>query len=324
MRILLATDFSSDAEIAQTLVMGMPLPAGSRVRVVYAVEPFNAAATFGVAPLPDLTDSVAADARRELAKIARTLQRGCVEIETALRTGRPADVIVEECTAFGPDLIVMGNRGRGVIASTILGSVSAEVIDRATAPVLIARRPTLTNIVLAEDGSPSAAAGARFIAAYAPFANAAVHVVSVTDVPYPVVLADPTGTNTAVDAYQAYQMGLETTRATQESALTMRLLALRELRIPTTGERREGDAASELIVAATTRRADCIAIGSRGHTGFRRFVLGSVARSVLYNAACSVLIAHEPVSSELAERELVGASSRKEVRHDPEPHALRP
>ena len=50
MRILLATDFSSDAEIAQTLVMGMPLPAGSRIRVVHAVEPPTTA--FAVMPLP--------------------------------------------------------------------------------------------------------------------------------------------------------------------------------------------------------------------------------------------------------------------------------
>ena len=312
MRILLATDLSSDSEIAQTLVMGMPLPPGSRIRVLHAVEPLNAAATFAVVPLPEMP-SVTDDARRELAKVARTLTRGCVAIETAARSGRAADVIVEESVSFAPDLIVMGNRGRGALASTILGSVSAEVIDRAQAPVLIARRPTLASVVLAEDGSPSAAVGARFIAAYAPFANTAVHVVSVTDVPFPVVLADPTGTNTAVDAYTSYQISVEATRARHEAALTTRLLALRELRIATTGERREGDAASELIAAAIARRADCIVIGSRGQTGLRRFVLGSVARSVLYHASCSVLIAHAPAPSEPADRELVTASHWKEV-----------
>lgn len=313
MRILLATDLSPDSEIAQTLVMGMPLPAGSQIRVVYAVEPLNVGATFAVVPIPEMPDDLLDDARRELAKIARTLQRGCIEIETAARSGRAADVIVEESLAFGPDLIVMGNRGRGAIATSILGSVSAEVIDRAPAPVLIARRPTLSSVVLAEDGSESAAAGARFIAAYAPFANAAVHVVSVTDVPFPVVLADPTGTNTAVDAYESYRISVESVRARNEAALTTRLLALRELRIATTGERREGDAASELIAAAIARRADCIVIGSRGQTGLRRFVLGSVARSVLYHASCSVLIAHAPAPSAHAERDLVTANTRKEV-----------
>ena len=313
MRILLATDLSPDSEMALTLVMGMPLPAGSRIRVVNAVEPLNAAATFAVVPLPEMPSSLPDEARRELAKIARTLKRACVEIETAARAGRAADVVVEESASFAPDLIVMGNRGRGAIASTILGSVSAEVIDRAQAPVLIARRPTLASFVLAEDGSPSAAAGARFVTAYAPFANASVHVVSVTDVPYPLVLADPTGTSTAVDAFETYQLALEQTRAKHEAALTTRLLGLRELRLNTTGERREGAAASELVAAATARRADCIVIGSRGQTGLRRFVLGSVARSVLYHAPCSVLIAHAPAPSELADRELVTASSWKEV-----------
>ena len=313
MRILLATDLSSDSEIALTLVMGMPLPARSRIRVVHAVEPLDVAATFAVAPIPEMPSGLVDDARRELAKIARTLTRACVEIETAVRSGRAPDVIVEEAASFAPDLIVMANRGRGAIASTLLGSVSAEVIDRAQAPVLIARRPTLASVVLAEDGSPSAAAGARFIAAYAPFANSAVHVVSVTDVPFPVVLADPAGTNTAVDAYTSYQMSVEAARANQEAALTTRLLALREVGVTTTGERREGDVATELIAAATARRADCIVIGSRGQTGLRRFVLGSVARSVLFHASCSVLIAHAPVPSEPAPRELVTASAWKEV-----------
>lgn len=313
MRILLATDLSPASEIAQTLVMGMPLPAGSQIRVVYAVEPLNVGATFAVVPIPEMPDDLVDDARCELAKIARTLQRGCIKIETAARSGRAADVIVEESLAFSPDLIVMGNRGRGAIATSILGSVSAEVIDRAPAPVLIARRPTLSSVVLAEDGSESAAAGARFIAAYAPFANAAVHVVSVTDVPFPVVLADPTGTDTAVDAYESYRMSVESVRARNEAALTTRLLALHELRIATTGERREGDAASELIAAAITRRADCIVIGSRGQTGLRRFVLGSVARSVLYHASCSVLIAHAAALSARAEPDLVTANARKGV-----------
>ncbi|HYK99322.1 MAG TPA: universal stress protein [Candidatus Acidoferrales bacterium] len=311
MRILLATDLSPESEIAQTLVMGMPLPAGSHIRAVYAIEQLSAAVTFGVMPVPEMPDDIADDARRELAKIARTLQRACVTIETAARIGRAADVIVDESVSFAPDLIVMGNRGRGAIASTILGSVSAEVIDRASAPVLIARRPTLASVVLAEDGSDSAAAGARFISAYAPFANTAVHVVSVTDVPFPVVLADPTGTSTAVDAYETYQMSVEATRARQEAVLAARLLALRGLRIATTGERREGDAASELIAAAAARRADCIVIGSRGQTGLRRFVLGSVARSVLHHAPCSVLVAHAPVITEPADRELVSSSGRE-------------
>jgi len=37
------------------------------------------------------------------------------------------------------DLIVIGSRGRRAVASIVLGFVSAEVVDRAPGPVLVAR-----------------------------------------------------------------------------------------------------------------------------------------------------------------------------------------
>lgn len=308
MRILLATDFSRDAETAQKLVMGMPLPAGSRIRVLHAVEPLGTVVTFGAGPMVDISDATTEEARAELTKIERSLRRSCCEVDYTARIGRAADVIVEECARFSPDLIVIGNRGRGAFATNILGSVSAEVIDRAPVPVLVARRTTLLSAILAEDGSASAAAGASFIAAYAPFANTAVHVVSVVDVPYPVVLADPTGTRTALAAYQDYRAAMELDRTRLDASLTTRLLALRELGITTTGERREGDAAFEIVEAAKERKTDCIVIGSRGLTGLRRFVLGSVARTVLYHAPCSILIAHPPAAAEPA-----SAAGRREL-----------
>ena len=55
---------------------------------------------------------------------------------------------------------------------------------------------------------------------------------------------------------------------------------------------RSGYVPQELIDAASEAKADLIVIGSRGETGMRRALLGSVARSVLYQAPCSVLIVH--------------------------------
>ncbi|HUG05387.1 MAG: universal stress protein [Chloroflexota bacterium] len=46
--------------------------------------------------------------------------------------------------------------------------------------------------------------------------------------------------------------------------------------------------------------ADLIAVGSRGRTGLARFLLGSVARNVLYNAPVSVLIVREQVAAAVA------------------------
>ena len=54
----------------------------------------------------------------------------------------------------------------------------------------------------------------------------------------------------------------------------------------------EGDPAHELLEAADTFDADLIVVGSVGLTGSARFLLGSVASSVLHHAPCDVLVVH--------------------------------
>lgn len=54
---------------------------------------------------------------------------------------------------------------------------------------------------------------------------------------------------------------------------------------------RIGDAAEEILRLATEVRADLIVVGTHGHDGLRRLVLGSVAESVTRNAHCPVLCA---------------------------------
>lgn len=54
----------------------------------------------------------------------------------------------------------------------------------------------------------------------------------------------------------------------------------------------EGEPADELLSAATTFDADLIVVGSVGLTGGGRFLLGSVAGTILHHAPCDVLVAH--------------------------------
>jgi nucleotide-binding universal stress UspA family protein len=52
---------------------------------------------------------------------------------------------------------------------------------------------------------------------------------------------------------------------------------------------RDGHAVQEIVTAAAEWPADLIAIGTHGHGGFERLVLGSVAEKVLRKAPCPVL-----------------------------------
>ena len=60
--------------------------------------------------------------------------------------------------------------------------------------------------------------------------------------------------------------------------------------IDASAELRVGDPAGEVLAAAHAFGADLIVVGSRGQTGLRRLVLGSVARRVLYHSSASVLV----------------------------------
>jgi nucleotide-binding universal stress UspA family protein len=56
---------------------------------------------------------------------------------------------------------------------------------------------------------------------------------------------------------------------------------------------REGPAAWEMLAAAQEQEADLIVICSHGHTGFKRWVLGSVAQHIARHAQTPVLILRE-------------------------------
>jgi nucleotide-binding universal stress UspA family protein len=60
-----------------------------------------------------------------------------VGVVKVLGQGAPANAIVEQASKDRDDLIVLGSRGRGEVASMLLGSVSHQVLQRSTVPVLV-------------------------------------------------------------------------------------------------------------------------------------------------------------------------------------------
>lgn len=292
MKVLLATDLSDHAAVAHELVRSMVLPAGSKVRVITAVEPVTTVQIFAPSALFTITEETEREVRAEVSRVANEIARPGVEADALIALGRAADAILEAAVAFAPDLLVVGTRGLGGLKSALLGSVSAEIVDRAPCPVLVARSGKISSLILAEDGSKYAGAAADVIRSLPALAVLPVRVVSVVDAPFPTLILDPGATAAAVEAYRAYESALPALRTTHTAFAHDRAEALASAGISTTFEQREGDAADELIEAAKREHADCIVIGTRGQTGLQRLALGSVARSVLFHAPCSVLITY--------------------------------
>ena len=186
------------------------------------------------------------------------------------------------------ELVVLGSRGHGAIATMVLGSTASEVVDHAPCPVLVARSGSLGSIAFADDGSPSARAAEAVVAGWPMFASRHVDVVTVAETRVPVASGFVAGVYDSV--LESYASAVdEARRAVSEKARTT-AGRLRDGGLDAEPVVLEGDAAGEIVRFAAERGTGTVVVGTRGHTGLTRFVLGSVARNVLLHAPCSVLV----------------------------------
>ncbi len=83
--------------------------------------------------------SESADFKQFVGEIESRMERGELPVckfMTLMEEGIPEDVIVEASQKYNPELIVMGTRGKNVEDIELLGSVTAEVMERTKVPVL--------------------------------------------------------------------------------------------------------------------------------------------------------------------------------------------
>jgi nucleotide-binding universal stress UspA family protein len=296
MRVLVAIDGSEPADLAVDLVAKMVWPPGSEILIAQAVE--TGAALFG-GPWPTVAmvqaDGIEADIRaqagRTVQDASERLARPGLTIHGVVLRGRPATAIVGRARAMRADLVVVGSRGHGTIESMLLGSVSAEVVDHAPVPVLVARGSRMARIVLGWDGSPGATRAADLLRTWPIFAGSRVRVVSVTDLQIPWWTGFPEAESPEV--MPMYVDAMDASRRLHDDLARGMAAELERAGLSAEGERREGDAATEILASAVSSEADLIVIGTHGRTGLERILLGSVARNVLQHANCSVLIVRD-------------------------------
>lgn len=179
------------------------------------------------------------------------------------------------------DLIVMGAKGHSFVERALMGSVTRRVIGQTPCDVLVV--PLEANIgfqklLLATDGSADnhdATARALEVAqAY----GARLGIVSV-------VKAAGLFRAKAPEALQA----LIAQRQTVLDAIKTQAEALN---IAVTSTVRESDDVAYPIIVDEARKsgADTIIMGSHGHHGLKRFILGSLTEKVIGHAPCPILV----------------------------------
>jgi nucleotide-binding universal stress UspA family protein len=303
-KVLLATDGSGGAALAEGLVGSLRWPEGTEIVVLRMALPIFAGGDLPADAYTALHEKRQRDANEHLAKIGAELGREGLVVSTRVRLGRSASGIVEEARRLEADLIVLGSRGLGPFKSAVLGSVAAEVVDHSPCPVLVARASEVRGVVVGADGSSEAAIAQAIVSEWPVFHGLPVHVVAVAAIP-PVVSGN-LGPHIAASADEAW--AVETIRAGAQRIADEAAEHLRAAGARVDTAVRGGDPAHQLIEAATEAGADLIVTGSRGATGLGRLLLGSVARGVLQHAPCSVMIVRG--AAEIVRHRGDGARSR--------------
>jgi universal stress protein A len=143
-RILVPVDFSEDAINALAYARDFADRFGAELIILHVVEPIyyaTPADMYVTSPnLSLLLDEQRKAATQQLARLAANLQQKGVRHRTVLKTGVPAQVIVDSAHRPGADLIVMSTHGRTGLAHILMGSVAEKVVRHADCPVLTVRR----------------------------------------------------------------------------------------------------------------------------------------------------------------------------------------
>jgi nucleotide-binding universal stress UspA family protein len=289
--MVIGIDRSSAATTACELVASRTWPIGTRISLVAVVEPMVDWA--GLAP----AQADAAEIEREALELvleerAAALRRPGLVVDTAVETGRAAAALMARADAEFADLIVVGSRGLGPAASAVFGSVSAELVDHARCPVLVARSPSVNCMLLATDGTASSRSIPSVLAAWRDaFRGMPVEVLSVAPrdgvvTPWASEAEDePTGE-------LALHEGIAHSVADEMIELGWHAAAVAKL----------GEPSRQIVDTGRECGADLIVTGSRGIGTLRRLVGGSVAHDVLLHARSSVLVVRGQVPARIADR----------------------
>jgi nucleotide-binding universal stress UspA family protein len=139
-RFLVGVDGSWESREATRCAANLAKSTGSGVRLATVVS-FHKA--FGA---PELEVQVAtweeeekARSARMLGKIAGTLRRRGVPVETIVLCGPTAEALCEEATRAEIEFVVIGYRGRGALRRVLPGSVAERLLQISPKPVLVVR-----------------------------------------------------------------------------------------------------------------------------------------------------------------------------------------
>ena len=135
--IVLAVDASSGAEAAARRAVDLAGKLGTAIHAVHAVHiPSTVYAAMGA--VPDASVEIARLEREAVWDRIGPILEG-VDWEQVDIEGYPPDAVADYAAANDAEMIVVGSRGRGAVASLVLGSTSHRLIHIAKTDLLVVK-----------------------------------------------------------------------------------------------------------------------------------------------------------------------------------------
>ena len=284
-RLVVGSSLEEGSDEVVRAALALARAAGAEVDLVHALALPRYFGDETVDPA-DVGEEALARHREALGRQAEEDGAAAVRVRCEVLEGPPARVLVQAARDGDADLIVVGAKVPGKAFRERLGSTADRVVRTAPCPVLVVRpalRVPPARVVAAVDLSPLSTeafhAGLALLAQVAGGAPVRVDVLHVHTFMKFVAerQAAPKLTEEEAERRSAAELAAFVEREQAGTPLKLRAVP------------RSGDPRIE-ILRALGRGVDLALLGTHGRSGFDRFLVGSVAATVVRQARCSVLV----------------------------------
>jgi nucleotide-binding universal stress UspA family protein len=301
-KILVPLDGSPLAQAILPYVMLVAKGFHSRVILFHVAETaLDQAAPEQKAHADETMERIRPLAENYLAGVAGQLREKGIDVETKVVGGRAVAQILEQAEQEKVGLIAMSTHGRSGLARLVMGRGIDRILRACEQPVLLVRprdegasgeaAGRLSRIIVALDGSKEAEAAIPFAEELARVLGLEVILVQVIGIETTVHFGA-----TAPDSWAVPSDVLQRLDVVASGYLKGLATALKNRGLTVQWEVLRGAPGSRIIEFAKETTDSLVAMTTHGRSGFRRWVMGSVADEVVRHTGEPVLVIRPPRS----------------------------
>ncbi|MCP9473301.1 MAG: universal stress protein [Nitrospira sp.] len=283
MRVVIGVDWSDQAFAAVTQTFQLYRP--TDVTLVHGVnlgmfeQPIVAEAA-NLQGYDDFRKAMVNAGHQLLERAAALVPAEVTAVRKINEIGSPAQVILDNAQAVSADLVVVGARGRGRLAETVLGSVSHRVLSHASRSTLIVKGSTqpIRQALVAVEGLDDADRITQWLARY-PFSTPVN--LRVLNVVVPIGLDSPYDGMDARTWWEGAEAYAE--QLVKKTAATLSGAGY-------TTDTKVAIGSPTALIGEEAKTLDLVIASSHGRRGVARFLLGSVSHAIVHHVSCPVLV----------------------------------